>query len=736
MNIGVATTSLIFIALLVSAAAYLLYYLRKEEDILKMARWSFYFSAFLILFQALLLMWGLLSHRFQWIYVFSYSSTDLSLFYLISTFWAGQEGTLVLWVLLGALFSSFVLRQRLEDEALAMTFINLVQAYVVMLLVKKNPFAFVWDVNPGVFLPDRIPLDGSGLNPLLQDPWMIIHPPVLFAGYVSTMILFAFAMVALIRRNYDIWVKVVYPYVLFSALTLGAGIILGAYWSYTTLGWGGYWAWDPVENASLIPWLVILVLVHGLIIQRRQGGLKKTNIAMALLSFILVLYGTFLTRSGVLTDFSVHSFGASELDLYLGGFILLFLVMGLAAFIMRAPEVKSKKVQTAFLTRETFTFYGLLVLLILALLTLLGTSSPIITGLTGKASNVSTDYYNLISIPVAILMLLFVALTPVLRWKSESFEGLSSVIIHGIISLVLGTVFFFLGMRDIWPLLISILAVFAALINGQALVQLLLHKNFNFGAHLTHLGLALMVIGIITSSVYDSAHKTTLPLGQPKEVFGYTFTYGGKFPAADGKDKVAVKINGDDYFAKFYWSDYSRAWMIAPAVRNMLLRDIYVAPIQIMSEKDQKTATEELTLVKDEKTAFRDVILQFSEYEMHEHQMQSGNVHLKAVIHVYDKKGQLLGTIKPGMTLTANKRNLEHAHIPQSNIKLFLSGVNVETKSVVLAVSKPEMEKAKEQPETLAAEISIKPLINVLWLGTILLILGFIQSMLLRKKNH
>ena len=734
MNIGVAATSLTFLALTVSTTAYLLYYFRKEDDMLKMARLAFYASAFLILFQSFLLMWGLLSHQFQWKYVQSYSSTELPLFYLISTFWAGQEGTFMLWLLLGSLYSLFILRKHFEDEALAMTFVNLVQAFIVLILIRQNPFAYVWDVNPAIFRPDMIPVNGSGLNPLLQDPWMVIHPPVLFAGYASTVILFAFAMVALIRRNYDNWIKVVYPYTLFSALTLGAGIILGAYWSYTTLGWGGYWGWDPVENASLIPWLLVLVLFHGLIIQRRQGGLKKTNIAMALLSFILVLYGTFLTRSGVLTDFSVHSFGTSDLNLYLVGFILLFLVMGAMAFILRAAEVKGSKVQTALFTRESFIFFGMLVLLILSLLTFLGTSSPIITGIVGTASNVSTSFYNLISIPVAIFMLVFVSLAPVLRWKSESFKGLKSIITHAVVSVVLGAVFWLLGMRDLWPLIISMLAVFAVLVNGQIIYTLLRHKKYNFGAYLTHVGLGLMVIGIVTSSVYDTSLKTTFPLGKEKEALGYKITYNGRIPSPDGKDKVAVKINGKELFAKYYWSDYSRAFMIAPAVSNSVLRDVYLAPIQIISENDEKMSTESLDLIKGEKAIFQDWQFLFKDYDMRQHEMQSGDVRVNAVVDVYGKDGSFLETIEPGLIFSGNKHKYEHVHLPGSERKVFLTGVNVDKKLIKLAISKESGNEEKE-PERLAAEISVKPLISILWLGTVLLILGFFLSMFQRRKN-
>ncbi|MEJ2053788.1 MAG: cytochrome c biogenesis protein CcsA, partial [Calditrichaceae bacterium] len=242
MIIGVTATAITFIALVLSITSYYLHYKYSEESLLSLARISFYVSVGLIFFQAILLMWGIINHHFEWIYVYSYSSKDLPLYYLISTFWAGQEGTFLLWTILGSIYGLIIIKNRIKDESLVMSFLLLVQAFIVMILVKRNPFTYIWEANPVGFGPGMIPLDGAGLNPLLQNPWMTIHPPILFSGYSSTMILFAFAMAALVKRNYNDWVKNVFPYALFVGLILGTGIIMGGYWAYTTLGWGGYWA--------------------------------------------------------------------------------------------------------------------------------------------------------------------------------------------------------------------------------------------------------------------------------------------------------------------------------------------------------------------------------------------------------------------------------------------------------------------------------------------------------------
>lgn len=729
MIIGIAATALTFTALIISIVSYFLYYQRKSEDLLTLARVSFYTSSLLILFQAGMLMWGILTHHFEWSYVFSYSSRDLTLYYLISTFWAGQEGTFLLWTLMGSLYGLFIIRKKEEDEPLVMSFMGLVQAFIVMIMIKKNPFAFVWQVNPGAFAPGVIPPDGTGLNPLLQDPWMTIHPPILFAGYSATMILFAFAMTALIKKNYSNWIKPVYPYVLFTSAMLGTGIILGGYWAYTTLGWGGFWGWDPVENSSLIPWVTSLALIHGIVIQRTQGGVKKTNIFLALITFILVLYGSFLTRSGVLTDFSVHSFGSSELNLYLTGFVVLFLAISLLTFLFRINEVKSEKVQTALFSRESFILFGVLALLIFAILTFLGTSSPIISGIFGKASNVSTDYYNILAGPLVILMGLLISLAPRLTWKRNSAEKLKQIIWHAGAAVVLGVITIFLGNVRIIPLLITTTAFFIILVNGELVYRMIRRKNYKFGGYLTHTGLGLMLIGIITSSVYDSSKRVTLPMDTPINIMGHMVEYNGKVPSPDGKDKVLLLVNGTREIAKFYWSDYSRAYMVGPAVQNTFMRDFYISPIQIIPPEKSWSNTSELELKKGNKVSYGDYRFEFLKYDMGNHGMQAGDIHLAAEIMVFDKNENELGLIKPGMVMRGNKKEIISADLPNKKQKIMIKGINVDTGSLTLAITgQRNPNDIYAGKELLAAEISVKPLISILWLGTILLILGFLLT--------
>jgi cytochrome c-type biogenesis protein CcmF len=291
----------------------------REEDTLALnvARYSFTgFVAFLTLASALLML-AILKHEFQYSYVANYSSRDLPLQYLISSFWAGQEGSFLFWVLMGGWLGIFLMHRSEEMEPQVMFLYNLNHLFLTILLIKQSPFKL---------LPST-PADGQGLNMLLQDPWMVIHPPVVFLGYAAFTIPFAYAIAALWRREYDRWIKPALPWTVFAFLSLGAGIIIGGYWSYKVLGWGGYWGWDPVENASLLPWLAGAALMHGMILQLSLGKMRKTNFILAAFSFLLIIYCTFLTRSGILADFSVHSFTDLGITGWLVFFMFFFIIL-------------------------------------------------------------------------------------------------------------------------------------------------------------------------------------------------------------------------------------------------------------------------------------------------------------------------------------------------------------------------------------------------------------------------
>lgn len=740
MIYGIISTALTFIFFILSIVSYYLYYKNEQPRILKLARSTFYTASGLVLIQAIMLMWGIQTHQFQWQYVFSYSSTDLSTYYLTSTFWAGQEGTFLLWLLYGSIYGFVIIRSKInsKNESIIMVFMLLILAFITMILIKKNPFTYLWDLNPLRFQEGVIPIDGNGLNPLLQDPWMVIHPPVLFLGYSSTMILFAFAMAALITKKYDEWIKDVFPFSLFVSLSLGTGIIMGGYWAYTTLGWGGYWAWDPVENSSLIPWLTSLALLHGLMIQKKQGGLKKTNIVLAWLTFILVLYGSFLTRSGILSDFSVHSFSQTVINNYLVAFVVFFIAVALFMHLFKKPKTSSNSFNSNLVTRENFMFFGILTILISAVFTFLGTSAPLLTGIfLDKASNVSLEYYNLLNIPVAILIGLFIALSPILSWKRKSNEKIKGIRYHIIGTILVALISFILGLREAVPLIVFTVFVLVVFINGEIVIRLFRKNKWEIGGYLAHVGIGVMLIGIIISSIYDTTTKAVLPIEDEINVLGYNMKYLGFHKGNDGKDKAMISVTNSTHNfqaePKFYWSDYSNSYMRNPSVHNLWLKDLYISPIQII-KPDQSETGKEITIKKDEVAYFEDYTIKFSGYDMQSHEMSADNLVIPAILKFSNSSEQF--NIKPAVKIKNNNRTDIPVKIPNTNRNVFIKDINVNANSIVLFIENEISDSPQQSAEMLAVEVTEKPLINLLWLGTFLMIGGMLSAIINRVRYN
>ena len=324
MNIG---QIIILLALFTSLGSAFFYFLpkKKSEWLAKNSNRLFNVSVLLGIAASVMMLYFLFTNQFQYSYVSKYSAFHQPLIYNISALWAGQEGTFLLWaVMMGVM--SLVLKKTLRGEdRFALGVVSTFSAFLYLLMVVKSPFETVTPV----------PQDGQGMNPLLMNPWMAIHPPILFIGYAAAIFPFALALSALARRNYEFWNEHGFAWTLFATVMLGAGIIIGGFWAYEVLGWGGYWGWDPVENSSLVPWITLLALVHGLLLFKAKGAMQRTNLFLAIIIFLLVLYATFLTRSGVLADFSVHSFVDLGINNYLVGIMVLSCAAGFGLFATR-----------------------------------------------------------------------------------------------------------------------------------------------------------------------------------------------------------------------------------------------------------------------------------------------------------------------------------------------------------------------------------------------------------------
>ncbi|UCF63623.1 MAG: cytochrome c biogenesis protein CcsA [bacterium] len=734
---GIFAISIAFVAASVSAAAFWLFYRDEDERFLSLAHRSFAVMGAAIVFSVVLLYYHIFTNNFQLNYVYSYTSLQLSTYYLISTFWAGQEGTFLLWLLFGTFFGMVLMKTTTRREPLVMFFVMLVQAFLLLILLKKSPFAMIWHTHADVPV-GFIPRDGASLNPLLQNPWMIIHPPIMFVGYSSTVLAFAFAMNAMVKRKFDQWVIDARPWVIFSTLFLGTGIIMGGYWSYVTLGWGGYWAWDPVENASFVPWLFMAVLLHGIIIQIRQNGLAKTNLFLGGLGFISVLWGSFLTRSGVLADFSVHSFAASDLNLYLITFVALFSGMFLYYFVKSFKEIKSPKFAEGIFSRETFILIGMMSLLFTGIMVFIGTSSPIYTGLIGEPANVSINFYNTISIPVAIFMLFSMAIAPVLIWKVSQLREKRNLLIGAAISLLITVIGVTFGLNKPVSIILVFLSSFVVIINSIVAFRLITTLPSKGGAYLSHIGIGFMIIGIITSSMYNQSEKITLPAGQFQSTkFGYDIQFVDFEQRADGKDraKLIVKRQDGSYEAdpQFYFSEYTQSYMLSPHVKVGINKDIYISPISFIPGQTQHL--HQLELAKSETKEVDGLNITFNRFVVGEHMDQSPMA-VKADLTVtlsqenYEKEI----TVQPAIWMENGKLQGSEVSIPDTPYKLHLESIDANEGRILLVVEGgPENE--DEPKDVLSIEVSEKPLISILWFGCIVLIAGLTISWVDRTRK-
>jgi cytochrome c-type biogenesis protein CcmF len=546
-----------------------------ETPWLRVARLSVYATALGLVASAATLWYHILSHHYQYSYVYRYTSSDMPLRYVIAAFWGGQEGTFLLWALYGGLLAVFIRFKAKQYESPVLFFYLGIDLFLMLMLLKANPFAK---------LP-QTPLEGNGLNPLLQDPWMTIHPPIMFFGFASLGIPAAYAMAAMVKEDWDNWVRRAIPWTTFGILALGTGLTLGGYWAYSILGWGGFWGWDPVENSSLVPWLLAVGLLHNQMIQLKRGIFKRLNLFLALLPFVLLTYSTFLTRSGVLADFSVHSFTDLGINQFLVAFMVVFLGGGLGLFVLKFRRIPSDKTQAPLASREYFMFLGSLVFTLFAVFVALGTSAPIITRIWGPASNVQPEFYNRMGLPFACLITLLVAIAPFLLWKDVSLrESLRRLMWPTLLSLAAMPVMVFLGVRHVPHLVLLVLSVFAVLANGYTILLLTRRKWRAAGGYLAHVGIGLAVLGIVASTSYGTKETVVLPKGEEVLSLGYGFKYLGRREIENGRKDaydVALRTANGAYLVSptMFFSDFNQGMMKKPAIHSFWSRDVYVSPV-------------------------------------------------------------------------------------------------------------------------------------------------------------
>jgi cytochrome c-type biogenesis protein CcmF len=478
---------------------------------------------------------------FSFTLVATHSSTTTPAFYRATAVWSSQEGSLLLWLLLLSLWSSLILfltRRRLREIAPYATAVLLgFGAFFAALLVfLETPFA----------LASPAPSEGVGLNPLLRHPSMMIHPPMLYSGYTLFAVPFAFAVGALVTRRLNAdWIRSTRPFTLAAWFFLGVGIVLGARWSYSELGWGGYWAWDPVENASLMPWLTGTAFLHSVMIQERRGMLKIWNVSLVLATGVLAILGTFLVRSGILD--SIHAFGASTLGVPFLALIVTMVVGSIALVASRASSLRSEHRLDSLLSRESVFLLNNLVLVALCFVIFWGTFFPLISeAVTGEEASVGPPWFDQYTVPLALILVLLSGIGPVIAWRRATAANLRRNLLKpalaGLIALA-GLAALGAGSEP-GALLMFGLGAFVLAAVGQelwrgvrarramsgggvpsALVALVRRNRRRYGGYLVHAGVSVLFIGVAASSSFQHEREVLLEPGQTATVGAYDVTY-------------------------------------------------------------------------------------------------------------------------------------------------------------------------------------------------------------------
>jgi cytochrome c-type biogenesis protein CcmF len=751
---GTLLINIAFASALISSVCYFAANGGKEKFI-RYGRTFYHIAAVFVISSAAYLLYLIITHRFEFTYVWNYSARDLPWNLLISTFYAGQEGSFHLWAFLTAVLGIFLLsylanrdaeikspHHKDKYEPLVMGLYSLILSFLAFILVIKSPYMMVWESFPKDVSIGFVPEDGRGLNPLLQNFWMTIHPPILFTGFTSLAVPFCFAVAALIKNEYSRWMKLGLPWTLFGGMILGLGIMLGGYWAYGVLGWGGYWGWDPVENSSFVPWIVIVAAIHAMVSEEKTGKFKKTSLVLCIVAYVLVLYSTFLTRSGVLGDASVHSFvdPGQEVYLFLIVFLSLFGGGGIAMVLFRLKSLKTteSEQQSQLLSRESALFVGAITLCAAALVIAIGTSWPIIA-----KGTVEPEFYNRMNLPLAILIASINGFSILLKWRySEEKQFLNSLYFPLGFTALVTIVLVIIGVRDFIIALLAAASFFALFINLEIAYRIFTKDKVKSGPNIAHTGLMVLFLGIIGSARYSEEVNVSLPLNETKQALGYNLTYKGATPIKGDEEKfhfnVVVEKEGRGFLLQpvMYYSEYSEGVMKNPDIANLVTKDLYLSPMALETPQDI-SSSDMISLKKGEEKEIHGMKVKFIDFDrskFNRDAMQEGKDNIMGAELEVIIDGKIHKVVAEQKITSSGSENIPSKISANDKYTFYLLQLAVAGESSVdIAVVDESMPKT-DSPETLVLTASIKPFINLVWGGTIIMVLGFFASLLRRYR--
>jgi cytochrome c-type biogenesis protein CcmF len=632
-NLGYGTLIITFLISIYGAGAAYYGARRNLPSWVDSARNAMLLTFPLLTITTLSIIYLLVNAHFEFLFVDEVISNSMPISLRITALWGGQAGSLIFWSWLMSAFASAVMLRKWDRDREFLPWVILVSLvtlvfFLILNIFVENPFIRIWqspagNISTAMFQPAGmslyVPLDGNGMNPLLRHPGMIIHPPMLYLGFVSFVIPYAFAIAALVTgRTDDRWIRITRRWTLVAWLFLSLGLILGARWAYDVLGWGGYWNWDPVETASLMPWLSGTAFLHSVMIREKRGMLKQWNMVLIILTYDLVIFGTFLTRSGVLS--SVHAFAQSAIGPLFFAFIGLTFVASLSLLSRRWNDLKSDAVLTSWFSREglfllnnllfigvlVVCFWGVIFPVLTEALGIVGQKIPALAGVfNGQKVTVGADYYNRATAPLFGALLLLMGIAPLSAWRNSTSKTLiKSIWKPFLVSLLVIPALLLGGMRSIpaifgfWLCGFTIIVTLnefwrAARARGHAqnenlpvaLWHLASKNRRRYGGYIIHMGAVLMALGIIGTALFQTETQGTIPQGGEISLGQYTIHFDSLavFDTADGRNVARAVVNvykngqfvGELYPRRDYYYE-SQQPVTIPGVRSTVEDDLYI----------------------------------------------------------------------------------------------------------------------------------------------------------------
>lgn len=773
-----------FVSALIAFASYVLGTFSSDTTSeirwMKLGRMAFTVHAVSIIGAIITLIAMIQGHFFEYKYVWQHSSKSLPFKYLLAAFWEGQEGSTLLWMFWTAILGMVLIFRERKWEAPVLTIMALVQIllglmelgiYIFHYKLGSTPFSLMKDVMQIPIYqmnPNYVAEDGSGLNPSLQNYWMVIHPPTLFLGFAATAVPFAYAFASLLKRDYHSWIKPALPWALFAMAVLGTGVLMGGAWAYEALNFGGFWAWDPVENASLVPWIILVAGVHTLLAYRHTGYSLPATYFLFFLSFILVQYSSFLTKSGVLGDSSVHSFT----DLGMSGLLMVsifaFIIPSVVLFILRYKEIPNPKKEEALSSREFWLFLGSLIFIFSALHIIGVTSIPALNKFTGlnlaQPSNIKAHYNN-IQIWIAILIGFGMAIAQFFVYKQTDFKKIRiRILICLAISIIFAAVFsviYKITRPDY--ILMLFFGIFAITGNIYYLLAVQKRKLASSGASIAHVGFGLMLVGILISqakqevvslnrfglnygsgfSNEENENNILLYLNEPQEMNGYRVTYIGD---SVGAPNIFFKVKYEKLTKKGMPS--GKSFVLAPNIimnpkkgnvanpdtKHQIHKDLYThitsAPLKEDGTLPDSLIIESFnlslgdTMKPNRCYAILDSIDPFATADGFE--TKPGDIIVGAKMRVITMDG--VQQVEPKYFIRGNVASSIPAKIEGLDTRFSFTRIDPEQQKFEITVE-------QKMPKYIIMKAIIFPWINFLWLGAFIMVIGTVLSLLKRVKD-